>query len=54
MRQEGFLGMSPGRRFTLAPVQLSGALMKKGKPGQLPTRLAQPGVIITNRSLSPL
>lgn len=33
MRQEGCLGMSPGRRFTLAPVQLSGAPMKKGESG---------------------
>lgn len=54
MRQEEFLGMSPERRFTLAPVQLSGAPMKKGKSGQLPTRLGQLSVIITSRSLPPL
>lgn len=56
MRQEGCLGMSPGRRFTLAPVQLSGAPMRKGESGQLPTRLGQPTVRLTcsSQSLPPL
>lgn len=53
MGQEGCLGMSPGRRFTLAPVQLSGAPMKKGESGPLPTRLGQPSVSITRESLPP-